>query len=133
MGIGAGQKILGVDISFDFVRTDESIQFPAMQIYIKDSAPIGECGKRVGIRHMWNVHSPPNDGDIQHWLPFWRLLGLRLLSSPMKARAASPSNLDGNLSHPASRIQFVSQKAIHPEHPLGVRLAIFTQPLVSEP
>ena len=60
LGIGAGQKILGVDVGIDFVLGNEGVQFPAVEIYIKDTASVQECSKRILVRHMWNLHSPPN-------------------------------------------------------------------------
>jgi hypothetical protein len=43
--------------------------------YVKHSAPVGECSKRILVSHVRDLCSPANEGDIQHfpctWFPFF--------------------------------------------------------------
>jgi len=65
--IGTGQKVLTVNIGFEFMFSHKGIQFSTVSIHIEDSASVGECGERVIVGDVRSVCLPPHIGDIKHF------------------------------------------------------------------
>jgi hypothetical protein len=67
LGVGAGQKVLTVDIRFEFMLSHKSIQFSTVWIHVENSASVGECGERVRVGDVRSLGLPPHIGHIKHF------------------------------------------------------------------